>query len=113
MNPYVRKSISDSIFRFGIGGSLFSSCQKWRNRITGICFSEVWQKRAKEIYLSIENTLDLISKSPEMYRTSNRREGLRKCTFSKQTSIYYRIKEEHTEVVSFRPNRKDPKKFKV
>jgi len=76
-------------------------------------FQKFGQKKAKEIYLSIENTLDLISKSPEMYRKSNGREGLRKCTFSKQTSIYYRIKEDHIEVVSFRPNRKDPKKFKV
>lgn len=71
------------------------------------------QKKAKEIYISIEKTLDRISKAPEMYRRTNRREGLRKCAFSKQTSIYYRIKEDHIEVVSFRPNRKDPKKFKV
>jgi plasmid stabilization system protein ParE len=76
-------------------------------------FQKFGQKKAKEIYLSIENTLDLISKSPEMSGISKRREGLRKCIFSKQTSIYYRIKEEHIEVVSFRPNRKDPKKFKV
>jgi plasmid stabilization system protein ParE len=61
-------------------------------------FQKFGQKKAKEIYLSIENTLDLISKSPEMYRRSNRREGLRKCPFSKQTSIYYRIKEDHIEV---------------
>jgi plasmid stabilization system protein ParE len=76
-------------------------------------FQKFGHKKAKEIYFSIENTLDLISKAPEMYRRSNRREGLRKCTFSKQTSIYYRIKKDHIEVVSFRPNRKNPKKFKV
>ena len=71
------------------------------------------QKKAKEIYVSIEKTLGRISEAPEMYRESNRRKGLRKCVFSKQTSIYYRIKEDHIEVVSFRPNRKDPQKFKV
>ncbi|MEX2592884.1 MAG: type II toxin-antitoxin system RelE/ParE family toxin [Anditalea sp.] len=71
------------------------------------------QKKAKEIYVCIEKTLDRISKAPEMYRESNKRKGLRKCVFSKQTSIYYRIREDQIEVVSFRPNRKDPKKFKV
>jgi plasmid stabilization system protein ParE len=70
-------------------------------------------KKAKEIYISIEKTLDRISKTPEMYRISKRREGLRKCPFSKQTSIYYRIRQDHIEVVSFRPNRKDPRKFKA
>ncbi|MDO9554450.1 hypothetical protein [Rhodonellum sp.] len=47
--------------------------------------------KAKEIYISIEKTLDMISKGPEMYRRSKRQEGLRICTFSKQTSIFYRI----------------------
>ena len=69
-------------------------------------------KKAEEIYISIEKTLDRISKTPEMYRISKRREGLRKCPCSKQTSIY-RIRQDHIEVVSFRPNRKDPKKFKA
>ncbi|SMD45848.1 Plasmid stabilization system protein ParE [Aquiflexum balticum DSM 16537] len=71
------------------------------------------QKKAKEIYDKIENTLDQISNMPHMYRVSKRRNGLRKCVFSKQTSIYYRIKEDYIEVVSFRPNRKDPKDFKI
>ena len=74
---------------------------------------EFGQNKAKEIYVSIENTLGGISEAPEMYRESNKRKGLRKCAFSRQTSIYYRIREDHIEVVSFRPNWKDPRKFKV
>ncbi|WP_158859080.1 type II toxin-antitoxin system RelE/ParE family toxin [Lunatibacter salilacus] len=74
---------------------------------------EFGQQKAKEIYNRIEKTLELISEAPEMYRESNRRKGLRKCAFSKQTSVYYRIKEDHIEIVSFRPNRKDPKKFNI
>ncbi len=69
--------------------------------------------KAKEVYVSIEKTLEQLSNAPEMYRESNKRKGLRKCVFSKQTSIYYRIKEDHIEIVSFRPNRKDPKKFEI
>ncbi|MDO6437929.1 type II toxin-antitoxin system RelE/ParE family toxin [Cyclobacterium sp. 1_MG-2023] len=71
------------------------------------------QKKAKEIYFLLEKRLDQLSGSPEMYRESNKRKGLRKCVFSKQTSIYYRIKEDHIEIVSFRPNRKNPNKFMV
>lgn len=66
------------------------------------------QKKAKEIYLILEKRLDQLSESPEMYRESNKRKGLRKCVFSKQTSIYYRVKEDHIEIVSFRPNRNNP-----
>ncbi len=71
------------------------------------------QKKAKEVYERIEKVLDQISKMPEMFRASEQQKGLRKCVFSKQTSIYYRIKDDHIEVVSFRPNRKDPEKFKT
>lgn len=44
--------------------------------------------KAKEVFLKIENTLDMLSETPEMYRESNRRKSVRKCVFSKQTSIY-------------------------
>lgn len=71
------------------------------------------RKKAKEIYEGIEKVLREISQKPEMFRASQKQIGLRKCVFSKQTSIYYRINENYIEVVSFRPNRKDPKNFKV
>ena len=71
------------------------------------------KKKAKEVYDRIENLLDQISKTPEMYRASSKRKDLRKCFLSKQTSIYYRVHDEHLEVVSFRGNRKDTGTFKV
>jgi plasmid stabilization system protein ParE len=70
-------------------------------------------EKGKEVYQKIERVLDEISKMPEIYRLSARRTGLRKCVLSKQTSIYYRVKEDHIEVVTFRPNRKDPQNFKA
>jgi len=76
-------------------------------------FKEFGQKKAKEIYDRIEKIISEISKKPEMYQASKKQKGLRKCVFSKQTSIYYRIKEDCIEVVSFRPNRKNPKTFKI
>ena len=74
---------------------------------------EFGEKKAKEVYDRIETLFDQISKTPEMYRASSKRKNLRKCFLSKQTSIYYRVHDEHLEVVSFRGNKKDPGKFKA
>ena len=74
---------------------------------------EYGEKKAKEVYDRTEKLLAQISKTPEMYRASSKQKNLRKCLLSKQTSIYYRVHDEHLEVVSFRGNRKDPGKFKV
>lgn len=71
------------------------------------------QKSAKEVYIQIEKVLEGIANMPEAYPASMKRKGLRRCVFSKQTSIYYRVHDDHVEVVSFRPNRKNPKTFKV
>ena len=70
-------------------------------------------KKAKEVYENIERVLREIAQMPEMYPASRNKKGLRKCVFSKQTSIYYRVHDEHIEVISFRPNRSNPRKFKV
>jgi len=71
------------------------------------------KKSAKEIYGKIEKVLEGVRNMPKAYPISKKQRGLRKCVFSKQTSVYYRIHDGHIEVVSFRPNRKNPKNFKA
>ena len=71
------------------------------------------QKKAKEVYERIEQMLEKIATMPEMFPASKKQKGLRKCVFSKQTSIYYRVSGDYIEVISFRANRKDPDKFKA
>lgn len=71
------------------------------------------ENTAKKVYNKIERVIAEITNMPDMYRSSKRRKGLRKCVLSKQTSIYYRVKDDYIEIVSFRANRKDPKKFKI
>ena len=73
-------------------------------------FSTLFRKfrnDAKEGFM-IEQVLKSISSYPEFYPASRKQKGLRKCVFSKQTSIYYRINNDYIEIVSFSPNRKDP-----
>lgn len=69
--------------------------------------------KGSEIYQKIETILGLIAENPEMFPSSRKKPELRKCVFSKQTSIYYRIKDDYIEVISFRPNGIDPEKFKL
>jgi len=70
------------------------------------------KEKAKDVYDKIERVLEQIAEMPDMYRSSKKQKGLRKCVFSKQTSIYYRVQDNQIQVVSFRPNRKNPKTFK-
>lgn len=70
------------------------------------------RKSAKEVYLRIEKMLERIADMPKAFPSSKKKKGLRKCVLSKQTSIYYRIHSDYIEVVSFRPNRKNPASFK-
>ena len=70
-------------------------------------------KKGEEIFQKIENILELIAENPEMFPSSRKKPELRKCVFSKQTSIYYRIKNNYIEIVSFRPNGIDPEKFEL
>lgn len=70
------------------------------------------KKKAKKVYQQIENMLEKIASMPEMFPVSKKKLGLRKCVFSKQTSIYYRINDGYVEIISFRNNRRDPDKFK-
>ncbi|WP_252936344.1 type II toxin-antitoxin system RelE/ParE family toxin [Roseivirga pacifica] len=70
-------------------------------------------EKAKEIYDRIEKVLGLIAENPDMFKASIRKKGLRKCVFSRQTSIYYRVNAGFIEVISFRPNKKNPIHFNI
>lgn len=69
------------------------------------------QKKAIEVFEEIEEMLQTIASSPNLFPSSRKIKGLRKCVFSEQTSIYYRVNSSFIEVISFRPNRQDPGKF--
>lgn len=71
------------------------------------------RSKANEVFQKMNLTMELIAENPAMYPESTRKPMLRKCVFSPQTSIYYRIEGEEIEIISFRPNRMDPGKFKI
>ena len=73
---------------------------------------EFGQTKAREVYSKIESVLDQYQECQRCF-LHHLKKSFRKCVLSKQTSVYYQIKNEYIEVVSFRTNRKDPDGFKV
>ena len=71
-----------------------------------------WGKPSKEKFLNkLETTIDRISKFPDSNPKSNELGGIYKCVVSKQTSLFYRIKNDEVEIITIFDNRQDPKKI--
>lgn len=65
-------------------------------------------KEIRSFFTRLDKAVTLISIRPELFRLTNKRKGIRKCVFSKQTSIYYRAEKETITIVSLFANRKRP-----
>ncbi|MCK4661488.1 MAG: type II toxin-antitoxin system RelE/ParE family toxin [Bacteroidales bacterium] len=66
-------------------------------------------KQAEKLDKQISDILVKISKHSTMFRTSKKQTKLHCCPLLKHTIIYYRIKKNYIEVVSFRGGRMNPK----
>ncbi len=67
-------------------------------------------EKVKQVF--IENwILKLISSHPKSCPESRAFKGLYKCVVTKQTTFYYRIKEEEIEVATLFDTRQDPQKL--
>ena len=91
-----------------------------------------WTLRAKADYIAILEYLDVnwtkkelqkftnktnaiivqIAENPQAFPSSKRKD-IRKCGLIKQVSIYYRIKKNEIELLTFWDNRRKPKKLKL
>jgi hypothetical protein len=72
-----------------------------------------WTER--EIYNFITRTetiLFFISQNPLQYSYSKKND-VNKCVVRKQVSLYYQIKQDTVELISFWDTRQDPKKMKL
>lgn len=68
---------------------------------------------AEKVDTIIFNTLKQITINPTQYPESKERKGIRRCVLSKQTTIYYRVRHNYIEVVTFWANRKNPLKKRI
>ncbi len=70
------------------------------------------EKEIKKLADKIESTVALISKNPNLFPISENR-NIHKAVLLKYNSMYYRVKNENIEILSFFSNRQSPDKRKT
>jgi plasmid stabilization system protein ParE len=75
---------------------------------------ENWTEKEIENFANeLEHTIELISKSPEMFQSSKKKKGIRRAVVMNLNSLYYRKRKDSVEILSFFANRKDPNDLKI
>ena len=73
-----------------------------------------WTERElRRFSAKLDHTIELISKSPEIFPTSFEKKNIRKAVVEKHNNLYYRINKNTIEVVSLFSNKKNPYKKKI
>jgi plasmid stabilization system protein ParE len=71
--------------------------------------SENWTEKELNILASkIEKNLYLISINPSLFPQSEFQKHIRRAAVTKHNTLYYRINQDHIEIVSFFSNRREP-----
>lgn len=69
-----------------------------------------WTERELRIFSSkLDHTIELISKSPEIFPASTEKTTVRKAVVEKHNNLYYRIHADSVEIISLFSNRKNPR----
>lgn len=72
-----------------------------------------WTSQVIEKFLDkVEKKLFLLSEMPYMCRVSLVRKNVRRCVLTKQIVLYYRVKENEIELITFFDAHQDPEKLK-
>lgn len=75
---------------------------------------ENWTERELRIFASkLEHTIEIISKSPEIFPSSIDKKEIRKAVVEEHNTLYYRFKNDRIEIVSLFSNLKNPKSKKI
>lgn len=73
--------------------------------------AEIWTERELQVLASkIEHIVELISKNPKLFPNSNSKDKIRRVVVTKHNTIYYIIKENEVQIISFFSNKQNPKK---
>ena len=75
---------------------------------------ENWtDKELSNFSRELDHTIELISKSPELFQVSKKKKDVRRAVVAKLNNLYYRINKDSIEILSFFSNRQDPNKIKL
>lgn len=73
-----------------------------------------WTERELRTFSAkLDHTIELISKSPEIFPISLEKRNIRKAVVEKYNNLYYRINQNSIEIISLFSNRKNPSKKKI
>lgn len=61
----------------------------------------------------LDHTIELISKTPEIFPDSYEKKGIQKAVVDKYNSLYYRLNKNSIELISLFSTRKNPDKNKI
>lgn len=68
------------------------------------------EKELRKLAFEIEGTVDLLSHNPNLFQASETKNGIRRVIVAKNNTLYYRVKNNSVEILSFFSNRQNPKK---
>ena len=71
------------------------------------------EKELRKFSSKLDHTLELISKTPELFPDSYEKKGIRKAVVERHNNLYYRIFENSIEIISLFSNQKNPDKKKI
>lgn len=75
---------------------------------------ENWTERElQNLAFEIEETLNLLSHNPNLFQASEIKKEIRRVVVAKHSTLYYRVKDNSIEIISFFSNRQNPKKRKL
>ena len=75
---------------------------------------ENWtEKELQNLALNIEETIKLISQNPELFQGSEIKKEIRRAIILSHNTMYFRVKNNQIEIISFFSNRQNPKKRKL
>ncbi|MEO6851111.1 MAG: type II toxin-antitoxin system RelE/ParE family toxin [Mucilaginibacter sp.] len=93
---------------------------KWTDRaiedyakLLDYLFEEWSEEIAERVVTEINHTVSRIQNSPEQFPVIIKKNLVRRCVASPQTSIFFKIKKDYIEISSVFDNRQDPKKRKL
>lgn len=69
-------------------------------------------REIKKLVQKIENTTELIAQNPKLFPKSEKK-NVHRAVIMRYNTLYYRIKQNHIEILSFFSNRQNPKKRKM
>ncbi|MFM6947969.1 MAG: type II toxin-antitoxin system RelE/ParE family toxin [Aquirufa sp.] len=73
-----------------------------------------WTERElRNLAVEIEETLNLLSHNPNLFQATDARKDIRRVVIAKHNTLYYRVKDNSIEIISFFSNRQNPMKRKL